>query len=96
MTDKMTYKRASELLAMIEVDEPDAFIVHSWWGSFAKDYKEALQMAIEAIEQEPILDKIRDEIETEKNAGCHTQYAGGLDFALSIIDKYKEESEDKE
>lgn len=40
-----------------------------------------------------VLDKIRSEIETEKNAGCHTQYAGGLDFALSIIDKYKEESE---
>lgn len=42
------------------------------------------------------LDKIRAEIETERNAGCHTQYAGGLDFALSIIDKYKIESEDKE
>lgn len=40
-----------------------------------------------------VLDKIRAEIETEKNAGCHTQYAGGLDFALSIIDKYKIESE---
>lgn len=41
-----------------------------------------------------VLSKIRAEIETEKNAGCHTQYAGGLDFALSIIDKYMEESED--
>ena len=40
-----------------------------------------------------LLDKIRYEIETEKNAGCHTQYAGGLDFALSIIDKYRAESE---
>ena len=43
-----------------------------------------------------VLDKIRAKIETERNAGCHTQYAGGLDFALSIIDKYKIESEDKE
>lgn len=52
------------------------------------------------IEQQPsiilqkpktdILDKIRAEIETERNEGCHTWYAGGLDFALSIIDKYKE------
>lgn len=40
-----------------------------------------------------VLDNIRAEIETERNAGCHTQYAGGLDFALSIIDKYKAESE---
>lgn len=43
-----------------------------------------------------VLNKIRTEIETERNAGCHTQYAGGLDFALSIIDKYRAESEDKE
>lgn len=41
-----------------------------------------------------VLEKIRAEIETEKNAGCHTQYAGGLDFALSIIDKHMKESED--
>ena len=44
-------------------------------------------------EREPVLDKIRSEIETERNAGCHTQYAGGLDFALSIIDKYKANGE---
>lgn len=37
-----------------------------------------------------VLDNIRAEIETERKAGCHTQYAGGLDFALSIIDKYRE------
>ena len=41
-----------------------------------------------------VLDKIRKEIETEKNAGGHTWYIGGLDFALSIIDKYMVESED--
>ena len=41
------------------------------------------------------IDKIRSEIEAEKNAECHTQYAGGLDFALSIINKYKAESEEE-
>lgn len=41
-----------------------------------------------------VLDKIRSEIETEKNAGGHTWYIGGLDFALSIIDKYMKESEE--
>lgn len=41
------------------------------------------------LKQEFIIDKIRAEIETEKNAGCHTWYAAGLDFAMSIIDKYK-------
>lgn len=48
----MTYEKARDLLAMIEVKEPNELIVNSWWGSFAKDYKEALQMAIEALEQE--------------------------------------------
>ena len=53
-----------------------------------------LARAIAAYKQDvhedcTVLDKIRAEIETERNAGCHTQYAGGLDFALSIIDKYK-------
>lgn len=43
-----------------------------------------------------VLEKIKEEIETEKNAGCHTQYAGGLDFALSVIDRYMKKGEDKE
>lgn len=47
---------------------------------------------LSTLKKEPVLDKIRAEIETERNAGCHTQYAGGLDFALSIIDKYKAEA----
>lgn len=50
----------------------------------------------EEDQEQDILDKIREEIETERNAGCHTQYAGGLDFALSIIDKYRAESEGQE
>lgn len=40
-----------------------------------------------------VIDKIRAEIEAERNAGGHTWYIGGLDFALSIIDKYMAESE---
>ena len=47
-------------------------------------YLEALDMAIEALEQEPILDKIRAEI----------MMKDGLEEALEIIDKYKAESEE--
>ena len=49
----MTNKKSRDLLAMIEVKEPGEFIVHSWWGSFVKDYREALQMAIKALDDQP-------------------------------------------
>ena len=49
----MTNKRARELIAMIKVEEPDAFIVNSWWGSFVNDYREALKMAVKALEDQP-------------------------------------------
>ena len=52
-------------------------------GAYLDGYNKALE----------IIDKIRSDIETEKNAGGHTWYIGGLDFALSVIDKYKAESE---
>lgn len=58
----MTREEARDLLAMIKVKEPGEFIVNSWWGSFVNDYKEALQMAIEALEQEPCEDCISREI----------------------------------
>ena len=46
----MTKQRASELLAMIKVKEQSELTVNSWWGSFVKDYKEALQIAIKSLE----------------------------------------------
>ena len=48
----MTFEKARDLLKMIEVKEPNELIVNSWWGSFAKDYKEALQIAIKVLEEE--------------------------------------------
>ena len=63
--------------------------------------KEALSVAIKALEQEPVLDKIRAEIEqlrlhkaqfiTSDNKVCIDSQE-----VLNIIDKYKSESEDKE
>ena len=60
------------------------------------DYDEALKMGIKALKQEPILDKIRREIEDlayEERVGYMVV---DLDDVLRIIDKYKAESEDKE
>ena len=60
---------------------------------------EALNMAIDALEQQPILDKIRAEIERERSfqrAMDEYDIATGLRKALEIIDNYKAESEVKE
>ena len=72
------------------------------FGSFdrttAKE-REALDMVIEALEQESMLDKIRDEIaDIYCGQYCEnplTAY-GVKEMVLEIIDKYTESSEDKE
>ncbi len=55
---------------------------------------EAIDMAIKALEQEPILDKIRAEIEQEYKVESEHPYGYGLRRAIEIIDKYKAESEE--
>jgi hypothetical protein len=60
----------------------------------ARKTNEALDMAIEALEQEPTLDKIREEIMSLTN-GDTPERIWNVDV-LEIIDKYKAESEDKE
>ena len=52
---------------------------------------EALDMAIEALEQEPILDKIRAEIEFEVD---HRNNMLCAEDVFAILDKYKEESDE--
>lgn len=55
----MNNKEASDLIAMIKVKEPGEFIVNSWWGSFVNNYREALQMAIKALEQQLCEDVVK-------------------------------------
>lgn len=55
-------------------------------------------IAIEALEQEPILDKIRAEIESLSNANPSYWHSGDMverEEVFEIIDKYKAESEEK-
>jgi hypothetical protein len=75
-----------------------------------KDYTEAREMAIKALEQEIVLDKIKDEIETEYGQCDICEYFEDYDYeendiseyrpigniadVLQIIDKYKAESEE--
>lgn len=65
--------------------------------------REACDMAIKALEQEPIIDKIRAEVIAKypKNyagepelGGCACEFS--LNQILQIIDKYKAEMESKE
>ena len=65
------------------------------------EWAETVRMAIKALEQESILDKIRAEIDRQYKWLTNTRYTiRDVDIAfgsiLQIIDKYKAESEDKE
>ena len=68
----------------------------------AYEVDKALSMAIKALEQDTILDKIKADIEqlpTTKCTETHKIYIIADDFkenVLAILDKYKAESEDKE
>lgn len=73
-----------------------------------KDEIECLDMAIDALEQQPVLDKIRAEIEQtvsrysiSRERGCmgQVEWSDRLikeSEVLQIIDKYKTESEERE
>jgi hypothetical protein len=58
-------------------------------GNLTHEMCEACNMAIKALEQESILDKIRAEIDNALSDGMVHKKT-----VLGIIDKYKEESED--
>ena len=76
----------------------DNFTVIDTHGHFSdEEVEEARQMAIKALEQEPILDKIRAEIDgAKKPENQMSFFRDGIDCALQIIDKYKAESEVEE
>ena len=61
-----------------------------------KRLEELCKLAIKALEQEDVLDKIRAEIEqiTDTMGVSYNQYVSKIDV-LQIIDKYKAESEGK-
>ena len=60
----------------------------------------ALYMAIKALEQESIIDKLRDEIMDtgayEQEVNGNTEFLKGINYCLGVIDKYKAEMESKE
>ena len=61
-------------------------------------YREAEEI-IEALKQEPVLDKVIDEIMDtgayEQEVNGKTEFLKGINYCLGVIDKYKAESEEK-
>ena len=83
------------------------FIGYDKDSEIVKATQKSLDMAIKALEQEPILDKVRAEIETKYGQCKLTEYIvqydgictsandiGDIADILQIIDKHKSESED--
>lgn len=60
----------------------------------------AIKEAIKALEQESIIDKIRDEIMDtgayEQEVNGNTEFLKGINYCLGVIDKYKAEMESEE
>lgn len=87
----MTREQRLELLKQIEKD----IYVCSIESTFLDDAKScAIHSAIEELEQEPILDKIRAEIaDIYCGQYCENPFTADAvrEMALEIIDKYKEE-----
>lgn len=88
----MTREEKQKAIDILKISAPVMAVTQEEFNT----YIQTLNTVMDWLEQDSVLDKIRSEIETEKNAGGHTWYVGGLDFALSIIDKYMAESEGKE
>lgn len=67
-----------------------------FWGFTEDEYDEFLDIAVQALEQQSVLDKIKTEIEQIEINGYIRDvecFRAGIDAALNIIDKYKAENE---
>ena len=77
----------SKWIAEFELEDGDTMPEH-----MDLEYKGA-KIDFHCRPKEPILDKIRAEIEQEYKAESEHPYGQGLRWALQIIDKHKAESE---
>ena len=71
-----------------------------WTENTHEPLNAAFSMAIKALEQESLLDKVRAEIMDtgayEQEVNGNTEFLKGINYCLGVIDKYKAESEGKE
>jgi hypothetical protein len=90
----MTREEAKSCICTIKMLQRLAYNIHGVMDVIDADNCKKI---IKALEQEPVLDKIRAEIEELKNAPpCFDdmfEYKYAVDDVLAIIDEYKSESE---
>ena len=86
--EKMTREEAIKMLNGMKADNLNLADLYT------KNKYDALEMAINALEQEPILDKIRAEIEYLDYVDFYYEgYYEGITDAMKIVEKYRKESE---
>ena len=81
-----------------QIENCEMWAKHNGEEPHGKIYEEH-KLILELLEQEPILDKIRAEIDKARFIDkdtklCKNANASGLEVALQIIDKYNAESEE--
>lgn len=95
MTKEVAEKIVRGITDKIECNTADIDDWAEFWGFTKEEYEEFLDMAKKALEQEPILDRIRAEIEKQEKwllkAGCNTY---NVDIAFSSIKSVLAESEE--
>ena len=95
MTKEIAKKVAKGIADKIECNTADIDDWAEFWGFTKEDYEEFLDIAIEASTQQPILDKIKAEIEeSSDDKYCYSDGMIDRDEVLEIVDKYKAESEE--
>ena len=71
-----------------------------WTENTHEPLNTAFSMAIKALEQESILDKVRAEIMDagayEQEVNGNTEFLKGINYCLGVIDKYKAKTEGAE
>lgn len=75
-----------------EIESLDYYL-QNHTNDYSEESHMAMMMAIKALEQQPILDKIRAEIDEARFVDkdtkiCRNALASGLEVAMQIIDKY--------
>ena len=84
----------------IEIIKSECYIFNPLDFDKSTKINTALGMAIKALEQESIIDKIRAEIMDtgayEQEVNGDTEFLKGINYCLGVIDKYKADMESEE
>ena len=84
----------------IEVIKSECYVFNPLNFDSSTKINTALDMAIKALEQESILNKVRAEIMDtgayEQEVNGKTEFLKGINYCLGVIDKYKADMEIKE